>query len=112
MRNTLIASFLFPLIASFSLSATAAQAATALPVASMQQPAITAMAAQAELIPLNQADAQTLQGGLNGIGHAKAQAIVAYREANGPFTSVDELLEVKGIGKALLDRNRDRLTVE
>lgn len=42
---------------------------------------------------------------------AKAQAIVAYRDINGPFASVDELLEVKGIGKAILDRNREKLEV-
>jgi len=60
---------------------------------------------------LNTADAPTLTTQLTGIGEAKAQAIVAYREANGPFTSVDELLEVKGIGKSLLNKNRDKLTV-
>jgi len=49
---------------------------------------------------------------LSGIGAGKAQAIVAHRESNGAFTSVDELLEVKGIGKSLLDKNRERLTVE
>ena len=48
---------------------------------------------------------------VSGIGEAKALAIVAYRETNGPFASVDELLEVKGIGKAILDRNRDKLEV-
>ena len=41
----------------------------------------------------------------------QAKAIVAYRESNGPFTAVDELLEVKGIGKALLEKNRDRLSI-
>jgi competence protein ComEA len=61
---------------------------------------------------LNTADASTLQRELNGIGQAKAQAIVAYREANGPFQSVDELLEIKGIGNALMERNRDKLTLE
>ncbi|MDU9390842.1 ComEA family DNA-binding protein [Pseudomonas japonica] len=61
---------------------------------------------------LNEADAIGLQAGLSGIGRTKAEAIVAYREANGPFASVDELLEIKGIGKTLLDRNRERLTVE
>jgi len=60
---------------------------------------------------LNTADAQTIQHELSGIGEAKAQAIVAYREANGPFSSVDELLEVKGIGKSLLDKNRDKLDI-
>ncbi|MNN93394.1 ComE operon protein 1 [compost metagenome] len=53
-----------------------------------------------------------MQKELNGIGKAKAEAIVAYREANGPFASVDELLEIKGIGNALLERNRDKVMVE
>ena len=39
-------------------------------------------------------------------------AFIAYRESNGPFTAVDELLEVKGIGKALLEKNRDRLVID
>ena len=43
---------------------------------------------------------------LFGEGHVKA-----YRESNGPFTAVDELLEVKGIGKALLEKNRGRLVI-
>lgn len=62
-------------------------------------------------VNLNAADAETLRRELAGIGQAKAEAIVAHREANGAFTSVDELLEVKGIGKALVDRNRDRLAL-
>ncbi|TDF85473.1 helix-hairpin-helix domain-containing protein, partial [Pseudomonas sp. H9] len=60
---------------------------------------------------LNTADALTLQSTLSGIGKTKAEAIVAYREEHGAFASVDELLEIKGIGNALLDRNRDKLTV-
>ena len=66
----------------------------------------------AQRLDLNKADAVTLQKELNGIGKAKAEAIVAYREANGPFASVDELLEIKGIGNALLERNRDKVMVE
>lgn len=62
-------------------------------------------------VSLNSADAETLRRDLFGIGAAKAKAIVAYRETNGPFTAIDELLEVKGIGKALLEKNRDRLEV-
>ncbi|MCP1455013.1 MULTISPECIES: ComEA family DNA-binding protein [Pseudomonas] len=62
-------------------------------------------------VDLNEADAATLQRELIGIGKAKAEAIVAYRSNNGAFASVDELLEVKGIGKAILDKNRDKLEV-
>lgn len=69
------------------------------------------MAANSGMVNLNTADAATLQKELAGIGAAKAKAIVAFREQNGAFTSVEELLEVDGIGKALLDRNRDRLAV-
>jgi competence protein ComEA len=67
--------------------------------------------AQTAKVDLNGADAPTLQRELSGIGEAKAKAIVAYRESNGPFSSVDELLEVKGIGKAILDKNREKLEV-
>ncbi|VVP77671.1 hypothetical protein PS918_02013 [Pseudomonas fluorescens] len=62
-------------------------------------------------IDLNVADVPTLLRELSGVGEAKANAIVAYRDMNGPFASVDELLEVKGIGKAILDRNREKLEV-
>jgi competence protein ComEA len=63
-------------------------------------------------VNINTADAEMLQKELSGIGKGKALAIVAYRETNGEFTSVDELIEVKGIGKAILDKNRDKLTVQ
>jgi competence protein ComEA len=62
-------------------------------------------------VDINRADAATLAASINGVGEARAAAIVAYREANGPFTSVDELTAIKGIGPKLLERNRDVLTV-
>jgi len=70
-------------------------------------------AANASLAPLNinVADVTALQR-LRGIGAVKAQAIVDHRQAHGAFASVDELLEVKGIGKALLQRNRELLSVD
>ena len=61
-------------------------------------------------INLNKADAQTLAQ-LHGIGEKKAQAIIAYREANGGFKTVDELANVKGIGQKFLDKNRSMLSV-
>jgi len=64
----------------------------------------------AEPVNLNAASAEALAAGMVGIGPAKAQAIVDYREAHGPFKTVDDLLQIKGIGSATLDKNRDRVT--
>jgi len=66
--------------------------------------------ANAEAIDINSADASAIAATITGIGPARAEAIVAYRKANGPFDSVDDLVLVKGIGGATLDKNRDKLT--
>ncbi|MDR6680073.1 ComEA family DNA-binding protein [Pseudomonas oryzihabitans] len=73
----------------------------------------TTTSTDAPQVPLNinVADVVALQR-LQGIGAAKAQAIVDYRQSHGAFASVDELLEVKGIGKKLLQRNRASLSVD
>ena len=63
-------------------------------------------------VNINSADAQTLATGLKGVGESRAMEIVRYREAYGPFASIDELAEVKGIGKSTLDSNRDVITLE
>ncbi|MCU0756189.1 MAG: helix-hairpin-helix domain-containing protein [Xanthomonadales bacterium] len=66
----------------------------------------------AETVDLNTADAVTLARVLNGVGPAKAEAIIAYREANGPFQHIDELVKVKGIGLRTIDLNRNVMAVE
>jgi competence protein ComEA len=64
------------------------------------------MVASAEPVNINTADATTLAKALNGVGPAKAKAIVSYREKNGPFKSADQLAMVDGISQKLIDRNR------
>lgn len=61
-------------------------------------------------INLNTASADQLER-LPGIWEVKAQSIIRYRETNGPFSSVDELLNVSGIGAATLDAIRDLVEV-
>lgn len=63
------------------------------------------------LLDLNTADQAALET-LPGIGEALAQRILAYREAHGPFSSVDELQAVDGIGPGILARLRPYVTAE
>lgn len=60
-------------------------------------------------VNLNTASAEELSAVLEGVGPAKAELIVQYREANGDFASTEQLLEVKGIGVATLEKNKDRI---
>ena len=62
-------------------------------------------------VDINTADAGMLASAIDGVGEKKATTIVQYRETNGPFASVDELVNIKGIGTGTVDRNRQKLTV-
>lgn len=62
-------------------------------------------------LDLNTATAEELTA-LPGIGEVLAGRIVAYREANGAFTSVEELLQVDGIGEKRFEAIRDYITLE
>ncbi|MFO1465799.1 MAG: helix-hairpin-helix domain-containing protein [Steroidobacteraceae bacterium] len=57
-------------------------------------------------VNVNTADASQIAKELKGVGLAKAQAIVQYRDKNGPFKSADDLRKVKGFGPKMLERNR------
>lgn len=109
MQNTYLTALVFTFLTTLSVATTAAPSVkpeTPSPISTQ-----IANLEQSTKVNLNAADAETLRRDLFGIGAAKAKAIVAYRESNGPFASVDELLEVKGIGKALLEKNRDRVVI-
>lgn len=109
MQNIYLTSLMFAFLTTLSFTTTAAPSIK--PEATTPITAQVAKAEQSVKVNLNAADAETLRRDLLGIGASKAKAIIAYRESNGPFTAVDELLEVKGIGKALLEKNRDRLVI-
>jgi len=82
-------------------------------VAEQAQPQVTAsqttQQAVSDKLNINTASASEIQKALIGIGAKKAEAIVQYREKHGNFTMAEQLLEVQGIGKATLEKNRDRI---
>lgn len=61
-------------------------------------------------ININAADVSALTQ-LKGIGVKKAEAIIEWRKKYGPFKSVDDLVQVKGIGQVILESNRAKLSV-
>lgn len=63
-------------------------------------------------ININSADVDTIMENLTNIGPVKATAIVEYREQNGPFKRVEDLLAVKGIGEKTLEANRDNIIID
>ncbi|MBD8198734.1 helix-hairpin-helix domain-containing protein [Pantoea agglomerans] len=69
----------------------------------------TAAQPQQEQVSINEATAEQLSAVMNGVGLKKAQAIVSYREQYGPFSAIQQLSEVPGIGNALIERNAARL---
>jgi competence protein ComEA len=60
-------------------------------------------------VNVNQATAEEMAALLNGVGLKKAQAIVDYREEFGQFKVLDDIVNVKGIGNSILEKNRSRL---
>ena len=66
--------------------------------------------ASMKMININQADAKALTT-LKGIGKDRAVKIIEYREMNGPFQKIEDLMKVKGIGKKIFEQNKDVLSV-
>ena len=72
---------------------------------------VPALADVSGVVNVNTASAEELEQ-LPGIGASRARALIEAREARGGFASLDELVEVKGIGEASLERMRPHLTTE
>ena len=70
---------------------------------------LAAAAWAAQPVNFNTASAEEIAESLKGVGMSKARLIVAYREANGSFSHIDELVNVKGIGIRTVDINREQI---
>jgi len=64
-----------------------------------------------EPVDINTADAATIAKAMGGVGAKKSEAIVTYRQQNGPFASIDDLTKVKGISKKIIESNRTNIAV-
>lgn len=89
----------------------------AMPVPADTRAPIAAAAARevtspVEKVNINTADAAELARVLQGIGEAKANAIVEYRKANGDFIDLYELANVKGVGERTVELNEDRILLK
>jgi competence protein ComEA len=65
----------------------------------------------AEAININTADKETLMTSIKGVGEKRAEAIIDYRQQNGPFQSIDELANISGIGQSIVDDNRGNISI-
>jgi competence ComEA-like helix-hairpin-helix protein len=102
---------------SFGLALGGSVLAESRPAAPARAPTATASApapaaAATDTVNINTADAATLARVLDGIGAAKAEAIVQYREEHGEFVDVYELANVKGVGERTVELNEDRITLK
>jgi competence protein ComEA len=77
-------------------------------IAQQSSPAMPPEQAQLQ-VNVNEADAETLADVLVGIGASRARAIVEYREQNGRFSSLEDLVRVNGVGEATVQNNRERI---
>jgi competence protein ComEA len=65
-----------------------------------------------EPININLASAEVMAEALHGVGITKAQRIIEYREAHGPFEHIEELAAVRGIGLDTVEKNRDVIRLQ
>jgi competence ComEA-like helix-hairpin-helix protein len=99
-RSALVLLFALAILAASPVGAQRAQPAAKPPVP----------ASAAETVNLNSATAAQIAS-LPGIGVKTAELVVQYRQKNGPFKKIEEIMNVRGIGEKSFLRIKDRLTV-
>lgn len=114
VKRSLVSVLFFSLLGTFSSLTLAKKAATEKPAAISQPTEVNESVqainlSQSDKVSINQASAEELAQKLNGIGKQKAKAIVEYREKYGAFNSIENILEVQGIGPAFLEKNKNKL---
>jgi len=72
----------------------------------------SALATANEPVNINLASAEVMAEALHGVGITKAQRIIEYREAHGPFEHIEELAAVRGIGLDTVEKNRDVIRLQ
>ena len=72
---------------------------------------VFSVSAFAETVNLNKANAATLQHYLKGIGNKKAQDIIEYRKQHSGFKSLEEIMEVKGVGTKTFEKIKKNLSL-
>ena len=102
-RSQIVTAFMFVFVLALA-------GATAAPVAAAPPAAPKAEASQARPVDINTADGAAFES-VPGIGKSLSQRILAFREKNGPFESVDDLLKVQGIGEKSIQKLRPYLMV-
>lgn len=86
-------------------------AAMFLLIALVSMTSISAIASDST-VNINLADEATLETSLEGVGPALARRIVEFREMYGPFESLDQFLEVKGVGPKIVETNQGKIVFE
>lgn len=99
--NLLIAAAVIALCSPIAVSAAPADQGRALVAEQVQQQ-----------VNINSASASEIAASLKGVGLKTAQAIVAYRDANGAFQSLDALTMVKGVGRKTVKKNKQKIVLE
>ncbi|HIL64428.1 MAG TPA: hypothetical protein EYG42_13430 [Porticoccaceae bacterium] len=84
---------------------------TIAPLSSLAAEAVENTSEQVIQLDINVADAVTIAAALNGVGLVKAREIIAYREMFGKFRSIDELIDVQGIGSGTIEKNRHLILI-
>ena len=110
-RNRLLMDFRCAVVASLFILVLVVGLLTGSPPALAQAQTLDVMPALTS-VNINTAGAQALAANLKGVGESRALEIIRYRESYGPFESVDELADVKGIGHSTLEMNRSVITLE